>query len=300
MTVGGLDMGMNTRQWLTTRQKSGAERPRETGLVRPARLQRDLLSLAASRKAGGQGGRILLEKIRRAAASPAGHSSVLQLQRSCGNHCVQKTLKIGRNEQGETVTKGQVETEIDSARGGGANLDSGVRAQMESSFGADFGGVRVHDNSQADSLNRSLSALAFTTGNDIFFRQGKYQPGSSDGRRLLAHELTHVVQQNSGPVRETASAFEVPESVQPSLTVSEPHDALELEADRMAHLVMEQEHDPNDRRAARQAVPEEEEREELQAQRQELPEEEEEVQRMPQPEAEEDKEEPVRTKAVRG
>jgi Domain of unknown function (DUF4157) len=296
MTVGGLIMAMNTRQWLTTRHKSGAERPRETGLVRPARLQRDLLSLAASRKAGGQGGRILLEKIRRAAASPAGHSSVLQLQRSCGNHCVQKTLKIGRNEQGETVTKGQVETEIDSARGGGATLDSGVRAQMESSFGADFGGVRVHDNSQADSLNRSLSALAFTTGNDIFFRQGKYQPGSSDGRRLLAHELTHVVQQNSGQVRETASAFEVPESVQRSLTVSEPHDALELEADRMAHLVMEQEHDPNDRRAARQAVPEEEEREELQAQRQEL-QEEEEVQRMPQPETEEDKEEPLSAKA---
>ena len=290
MTVGGLDMAMNTRQWLTTRQKSGADRPREPSLARPARLQRDLLSLAASRKAGGQGGRILLEKIRRAAASPAGHSSVLQLQRSCGNHCVQKTLKIDRNEQGETVTKGQVETEIDSARGGGATLDSGVRAQMESSFGADFGGVRVHNNSQADSLNRSLSALAFTTGNDIFFRQGKYQPGSSDGRRLLAHELTHVVQQNSDQVRETA---------QPSLTVSEPHDPLELEADRMAHLVMEQEDNSEDRQAARQAVPEEEEREELQAQRQEL-QEEEEVQRMPQPEAEEDKEEPLRAKAVRG
>jgi hypothetical protein len=199
---------------------------------------------------------------------------------------VQKTLTIDRNEQGGTVTKGQVETEIDRARGGGATLDSGVRAQMESSFGADFSGVRVHDNSRADSLNRSLSAVAFTTGTDIFFRQGKYQPGSSDGRRLLAHELTHVVQQNSDQVREMA---------QPSLTVSEPHDAFELEADRMAHLVMEQEHNPGDRRAARQAVPEEEEKEQ-QAQRQKLPEEEEEMQRMPQPEAEEDKEEPLRAK----
>jgi hypothetical protein len=282
-------MTMNGRQWLMPRQKSGAERSRETSLVHPARLQRDLLSLAAGRKAGGEGRRILFEKIRRAAASPAGHSSVLQLQRSCGNHCVQKTLKIDRNEQGESVTKGQVETAIDKARGGGATLDSGVRAQMESSFGADFGGVRIHDNSQADSLNRSLSALAFTTGTDIFFRQGKYQPGSSDGRRLLAHELTHVVQQNSDQVRETA---------QPSLTVSEPHDALELEADRMAHLVMEQEHNPKDRQAARQAVPEEEEREEQKAQRQAMQqEEEEEVQRTPQPEAEEDKEEPLRAKA---
>jgi hypothetical protein len=279
-------MAMNGRQWLMTRQTSGADRSRGTSSARPVRLQRDLLSLSANRKAGGQGGRILLEKIRRAAASPAGHSSVLQLQRSCGNHCVQKTLTIDRNEEGGTVTKGQVETEINKARGGGATLDSRVRAQMESSFGADFSGVRVHDNSRADSLNRSLSALAFTTGTDIFFRQGKYQPESSDGRRLLAHELTHVVQQNSDQVRETP---------QPSLTVSEPHDAFELEADRMAHQVMEQEHNPEGRQVARQAVPEEEEREQ-QAQRQKLPEEEEEVQRMPQPEAEEDKEEPLRAK----
>src|SRR5262245_21212876 len=140
MTVRGWDMAMKGRQWLMTGQKSGAERSRETSLARPARLQSDLLSLAARRKAGGQGGRILLEKIRRAAASPAGHNSVLELQRSCGNHCVQRTLKIDRNEQGETVTKGKVETGIDKARGGGAKLDSGVRTQMESSFGADFSG----------------------------------------------------------------------------------------------------------------------------------------------------------------
>jgi Domain of unknown function (DUF4157) len=287
-------MAMNGRQWLTKRQTPGADRSRETSSARPVRLQRDLLSLTASRKAGGQGGRMLLENIRRVAASPAGHSSVLRLQRCCGNHYVQKTLEIDRNEQRETVTKGQVETEINEARGGGATLDSGVRAQMESSFGADFTSVRIHDNSQADSLNRSLSARAFTTGTDIFFRQGEYQPGSSDGRRLLAHELTHVIQQNSDKVQEKEVTSTVPRSFQPSLTVSEPHDAPELEAERMAHVVMEQEHQVNDR-ASRQAVPEEEEREEHRMQRQELLQEDE-IQMMPQPEAEEEEKESLRAK----
>jgi hypothetical protein len=67
---------------------------------------------------------------------------------------------------------------------------------MEGSFGADFSGVRIHADQRADSLNRSLNARAFTTGNDIFFKQGEYKPDSGGGQKLLAHELTHVVQQN--------------------------------------------------------------------------------------------------------
>jgi hypothetical protein len=72
---------------------------------------------------------------------------------------------------------------------------------MESSFGADFSGVRVHADAQSDTLNQSLNARAFTTGQDVFFRQGAYSPGSSGGRELLAHELTHVVQQNGDQVQ---------------------------------------------------------------------------------------------------
>jgi len=212
-----------------------------------------------------------------ASASSAGHDSMLRLQRCYGNHYVQKILTVDRNEQGETITKPQIEETIDKSRGGGAALDSGVRAQMESALGADLGRVRIHDGSQADSLNRSLSARAFTTGSDIFFRQGEYQPGSSGGRKLLAHELTHVIQQNSDVIR-------------PALTVSEPNDAFELEADRTAHLVMEQERGVSDRRVSRQALPEEEEREEGQLQRQEM-QQEEGIQMMPQPEAEEEEKE---------
>jgi hypothetical protein len=93
---------------------------------------------------------------------------------------------------------------IDAARGGGTSLDGGTRTQMESAFGRSFGDVRIHADGEAHALNQKVSAVAFTTGRDIFFQQGAYQPGTSDGNQLLAHELTHVVQQQgmsgSGPL----------------------------------------------------------------------------------------------------
>jgi hypothetical protein len=96
--------------------------------------------------------------------------------------------------EGASVTQ-DVEQGIQQARGGGQTLDESVREPMEKAFGADFSGVRVHTNGNADQLNRSISARAFTTGQDIFFKQGEYNPGSRGGQELLAHELTHVVQQ---------------------------------------------------------------------------------------------------------
>ncbi len=84
---------------------------------------------------------------------------------------------------------------IEAKRGDGAPLDTGTRAAMEGPLGADLTGVRVHTDPEADALNQSVSAVAFTTGSDIFFRQGAYAPGSPGGDGLLAHELTHVVQQ---------------------------------------------------------------------------------------------------------
>lgn len=90
-----------------------------------------------------------------------------------------------------------VESGIESARSGGRPLDDAVRAKMEPAFGADFGGVRVHTGSRSDGLNQSLQSRAFTTGSDIFFRGGEYQPANSGGQELLAHELTHVVQQGA-------------------------------------------------------------------------------------------------------
>ncbi|WP_218080216.1 eCIS core domain-containing protein [Anthocerotibacter panamensis] len=98
--------------------------------------------------------------------------------------------------QGEQATApADVEGMIQQARGGGQGIADTVRGPLEQAFGADFSGVRVHTDSQSDSLNQSLQARAFTTGQDIFFRQGEYNPGNTGGQELLAHELTHVIQQ---------------------------------------------------------------------------------------------------------
>ncbi|MEM0978865.1 MAG: DUF4157 domain-containing protein [Cyanobacteria bacterium P01_H01_bin.58] len=90
----------------------------------------------------------------------------------------------------------EVEDAIQHSLGQGKPLADPLREQMEGAIGADFSEVRVHTDSQADGLNQSLQAKAFTTGQDIYFKQGEFKPGSQDGQALLAHELTHVVQQS--------------------------------------------------------------------------------------------------------
>jgi hypothetical protein len=90
---------------------------------------------------------------------------------------------------------------IQQLRGCGQALPAHVQAPMQRAFGADFSAVRIHTDGQSDRLNRSLHAKAFTTRQDIFFRQGMYDPTSRSGRELIAHELTHVVQQNGGAVQ---------------------------------------------------------------------------------------------------
>ena len=72
---------------------------------------------------------------------------------------------------------------------------------MEGAFGADFTGVRVHTGPEADALNNSMSARAFTTGQDIFPETAEYNPGTPEEQRLLAYELTHMVQQGGADVQ---------------------------------------------------------------------------------------------------
>ncbi|MBA4058066.1 MAG: hypothetical protein C0490_25335, partial [Marivirga sp.] len=95
------------------------------------------------------------------------------------------------------MVSSEVESKIQSMRGGGQAMDSTTQAAMSSSFGADFSSVRVHTNSQAVQMSQQLNAHAFTVGNDIFFNEGRYQPKSKQGAGLLAHELTHTVQQGA-------------------------------------------------------------------------------------------------------
>ncbi|MEJ7598997.1 MAG: DUF4157 domain-containing protein, partial [Kofleriaceae bacterium] len=82
--------------------------------------------------------------------------------------------------------------------GAGQPLEAGVRARFEAGLGQDLGAVRVHADAGADRSARGLNAVAFTTGENIAFRAGRYAPDSGDGERLLAHELAHVVQQRGG------------------------------------------------------------------------------------------------------
>jgi len=90
----------------------------------------------------------------------------------------------------------------------GAALDARVRAEMESRFGHDFGGVRIHQNGRAAESAQAVHASAYTVGSDIVFDDGKYSPQSTEGRRLLAHELTHVIQQSGGNGKASGTQIE--------------------------------------------------------------------------------------------
>jgi len=102
---------------------------------------------------------------------------------------------------GGTAVDAGTEAEIESVTSGGSPLSQSAREFFEPRFGRDFSDVQVHTGPEADEAARSIDAEAFTLGSDIAFRSGAYRPGSRQGKELLAHELTHVVQQRAGPAR---------------------------------------------------------------------------------------------------
>src|SRR5579859_802768 len=106
---------------------------------------------------------------------------------------------VQRTGAGEGFEAGpQIEARLAALKGQGSPLPNSLRARMEHGLNADFEDVRVHSDSQSYQLNHSLQAQAFTHGRDIYMAEGKFNPGSSQGQHLLAHELAHVVQQ-TGP-----------------------------------------------------------------------------------------------------
>lgn len=127
--------------------------------------------------------------------------------------------------------------------GGGQPLPRPLAQAMGEQLGHDLSGVRVHNDTEASTLARSVQATAFTVGSDIYFGEGAYAPGSRAGQHLLAHELTHVVQQGSGAQRSIApvpvaglSAPTVARSAAP--VIGRADDPAEHEADRVADEVM--------------------------------------------------------------
>jgi len=147
-----------------------------------------------------------------------GAAGMLGLQRSAGNSAAAGVVED---------EKSQV---LDVVSSGGQSLDEPVRTGMEARMGQDFSDVRVHTGDAADSSARAVSAHAYTVGSNIVFQRGAYDPGTTAGQTLLAHELTHVVQQRNGPVDGTATGG--------GIRVSDPSDRFEREAASNADQVM--------------------------------------------------------------
>lgn len=131
-------------------------------------------------------------------------AGVPQLMLKC-QHCEEEERKeqeVQRKPNGGGAPAGfQLDSYLQSSWLGGNPMDKTTRSFMESRFGADLSGVRIHTDSQASQASEAIRARAFTHGQSIHFNRGEYQPQTNSGRWLLAHELTHTLQQGSGSVR---------------------------------------------------------------------------------------------------
>lgn len=150
-----------------------------------------------------------------------GPAGLLELQRAVGNAGMSTLVEEDRSPVHDVVNSG-----------GGTPLDTATRTDMESRFGHDFGDVRVHTDGAAHESARSVNAQAYTVGTDIVFQHGNYDPASDSSRHMLAHELTHVVQQRSGPVDGTDAGG--------GIRLSDPSDRFEREAATNADHILSQ------------------------------------------------------------
>jgi hypothetical protein len=145
-------------------------------------------------------------------------AAMLRLQREAGNGAVSELVEEQRSPVHDVISSG------------GSTLEPAVRTDMESRLGHDFGDVRVHTDASAHASAKSVGAHAYTTGNHVVFQRDAFDPSSHAGRTTLAHELTHVVQQRSGPVAGTPAGGGV--------SVSDPGDRFERAAADNAARVM--------------------------------------------------------------
>ncbi|MFD8009289.1 DUF4157 domain-containing protein [Streptomyces sp. NPDC058955] len=183
---------------------------------------------------GGPGAARLFEAAAGGRTDVVGASGLGALQRAVGNGAVGAMVQRSRSaapEDGAAAEEGARSPVHDVlASGGGQPLDSATRGDMEARMGADFSDVRIHTDAAADASAKGIGAHAYTVGNNVVFQREAYDPASPQGRTTLAHELTHVIQQRSGPVEGT----EAPGGIR----VSHPSDRFEREAVSNAERVM--------------------------------------------------------------
>ena len=147
-----------------------------------------------------------------------GGAGMLGLQRAVGNSGVTAMVEEERSPVHDVISSG------------GRPLDPEVRGEMEGRLGHDFSDVRVHDDGAAHESAKAVNAHAYTVGSNVVFQRDKYDPSSADGKVMLAHELTHVVQQRSGPVDGSSAPG--------GIKVSDPSDRFEREAASTAEHAM--------------------------------------------------------------
>lgn len=146
--------------------------------------------------------------VRRFALSP---SLPPRVQRNCAACEAEEGIQpkvpstLQRSGDGSFTASDGFSAQLNTSKGGGSPLPADTRYGMESAIGADFSGVRIHTGSQAAGLSNQIGAQAFTHGSDVYFNKGKYDPGSAGGQHLLAHELTHTVQQGASVHRKLSA-----------------------------------------------------------------------------------------------
>jgi uncharacterized protein DUF4157 len=179
----------------------------EEATLRPksARLEPQVSDTVARAAAGGR-------------PDVLGGAQLLGLQRAVGNGGVAALVEDERSPVHDVVASG------------GRPLEPEVRDDMEGRLGHDFGDVRIHDDAAAHDSARGVNAHAYTVGSNVVFQRDKYDPGSEAGKVMLAHELTHVVQQRSGPVDGAPAPG--------GINVSDPSDRFEREAAATAETAM--------------------------------------------------------------
>ena len=158
---------------------------------------------------------------------------------------IARKISGGSSSSSGIAVSQQMESQLSQLQGGGRPMPEGLRNMMESGFGQDFSQVRLHTDSEAANMSSSIHAKAFTLGNDIYFNHGQFSPETTEGQRLVAHELTHVVQGTGKVGREVYDlSMLTPEQRQDRMRRSKVRQDLtycQLRADGLIEAVKEQE-----------------------------------------------------------
>lgn len=184
------------------REKRPDSEHRREPVVAPRPTAPPLVVGAADDRAEREADRIADEVISRLQGDQhevAEPTAAFAVHRSVAPPGTDAAVEVGRD--GGPLSDG-LSSRIDRRRGAGTALSGPVRERMETGFGRSLSGVRIHHDAESAQLNRSVAARAFTTGNDIFFGAGEYQPDTPAGERVLAHELAHTQQQGGGARRQ--------------------------------------------------------------------------------------------------